>query len=389
MLQAGVEMPPESPTLFLTAERAAKLSAWRSPEPDVVSLHLAVDAAGSYPSALSAVRREALSADPRLRMLAPDVDRIAEFVRGQFSPAGRRGLFVVSCLKQNLFEAFALPEIFKTTLTVADGANLKPLDALGKRYRRFLVLVADAGRARFVEIHLGESDELETIDGDMIGAGLSALAERTAALAALRRVDRLVIGASEPLLTALAAALPTPLQEALILEPLLGLDRPIEAVIDRVRHSERESLRLRESVLVRHFLDGIKAGTAVAGLERVATVLQEGRAMRLLVREGWAKMGRSCASCRHLSLDHRSCPWCFRVTEAVFDVVAELVDRAIQAGVEVVPISQHPEFEAVGRIGAELAAPAERRPEVPTARALRGRFALKDGRASPLRPRDS
>jgi len=353
----------------------------------VVSLHLAIDAAGSYPGALDRLLRDSLAADPLLRGAVKDVERIAAFVREQFSPSGRRGLCVVSCAKRGLFEAFALPEPLKTSLTIADRPAVRPLESLAARYRRFLALLVDAHRARFVEIHFGEAIEVESHEGDFLGAGLAALAEHAAGLALSRRADRLVLGATEPALAALVATLPHVLQETLILEPLLGPDRPLEAVADRVRHNENEALKVRETVLVRRFLDEIKLGGAVAGLEAVAAALQQGCVKRILVREGWAKMGRCCPACHRLSLDHRSCAWCFRQTSHVLDVVAELVDRAVEAGVEVTPVSHHQDFDSVGRIGAELATPATRRPEVPTARALRGRFALKNGRASPLRPR--
>jgi hypothetical protein len=380
-------MPPQSPSLFLSAERASALTAWRSAEADVVSLHLAIDAAGSYPGSLTRLLREGLDSDPLLRGAVKDVDRIAAFVREQFSPSGRRGLCVVSSSKRGLFEAFALPEPLKTSLTVSDRPAVRPLESLAPRYRRFLALLVDARRARYIEIHFGESRELESHEGDFLGAGLAALAEHAATLVAARRADRLVLGASEAGLAALTAALPTHLQETLILEPLLGPERPVEAVADRVRHNECEALKVRETVLVRRFLDEMKTGGAVAGLEAVAAALQQGRVKRVLVREGWAKMGRCCPACRRLSLDHRSCPWCFRATAHVLDVVAEILDRAVEAGVEVAPVAHHPDFDSVGRIGAELAAPAARPREVPTARALRARFALKDGRASPLRPR--
>src|SRR5579871_249050 len=149
-------MPPQSPPLFLSSERASALAAWRSSEADVVSLHLAIDAAGSYPGALDRLLRDSLAADPLLRGAIKDVDRIAAFVREQFSPSGRRGLCAVSCAKRGLFEAFALPEPLKTSLTIADRPAVRPLESLGARYRRFLALLVDARRARFVEIHFGE-----------------------------------------------------------------------------------------------------------------------------------------------------------------------------------------------------------------------------------------
>jgi hypothetical protein len=70
----------------------------------------------------------------------------------------------------------------------------------------------------------------------------------------------------------------------------------------------------------------------------------------------------------------------------VLDLVAELCDQAVAAGVDVFRVARDPRFDGIGRIGAELSVPAHRAP-APAPRALRGLFALKDGRASPLRPR--
>jgi hypothetical protein len=150
-----------------------------------------------------------------------------------------------------------------------------------------------------------------------------------------------------------------------------------------------EALKLREEVLVARFWDELRAGGAVAGLDRVADALQQGCVSRVLVRDGWAKMGRCCASCGRLSVDHRSCPWCFRPTESVLDLVAELIDRAVAVGIEVVRIAHERRFDGIGRIGAVLSAPvaSTQRHESPDKVALRARFALKDGRSSPLRPK--
>ena len=101
--------------------------------------------------------------------------------------------------------------------------------------------------------------------------------------------------------------------------------------------------------------------------------------------DGYAKMGRCCPACGRLSVNHRSCPFCFRATAPVLDLVAELTDRAAAAGVEVLLVNGDARFDAAGRIGVCLAVHrTQRRAEVPEGRALRGLFAQK--RTSP-RPR--
>lgn len=378
-------MPPEPPTMFLSAEKAEALAAWRSSEPNVVSLHLPVDESGQYPATLDRLIRETAAALP-IKDVLKDYERIAEFVRSRFVPGGRRGLSVYSCAKYGIFEAFAAPEPFTPSMKVSDRPYLRPLSVLRARYYRFVSLQADERGARFTEIHLGEPSPLETLAGDFRGRGLVELADRAAAHFRARRADRLVLGAEPDLLAALEPLLEPDVAGRLIHESLLGPDRPVDAVVERVRHNELEALKLREDVLVSRFLDEMNGGGAVAGLDRVADALHQKRVARVLVRDGWAKMGRACPACGRLSVDHRSCPWCFRPTDSVLDLVSELCDRAVEDGIEVFRVVHDPRFDRIGRIGAEVTAPVETAPAAaPAARALRARFALKDGRASPLR----
>src|SRR5262249_20375004 len=122
-------MSSTPPSLFLSAERADALSAWRSPEANVVTLRLPVDEAGAYPSTLERLLREAPVSDPALKALGMDIDRIARFVRGEFVPGPRRGLCVVSCAKYGVFETFASPEPITASLTASARAELSPLYA--------------------------------------------------------------------------------------------------------------------------------------------------------------------------------------------------------------------------------------------------------------------
>ena len=378
-------MPPAP--LFLSAARIEALAAFHSQEPDAVSLHLAVDHGGLYPSALHQLTADARR-DPRMKLLGRDLDRIEHFIAAEFVPGPHRMAAVFSCAKRGLFESFALPQPFKNSLTVGPTLDLRPLTALGGQYHRFVALLLGPAKARFVELHMGQAFELDTLEGDFIGLdGLGAGAARAATLARERRFDRRILCAPPNLEAALVPLLDSTLQTDLILEPVLSPDRPTDAVLERVIHNEQQARRVRESVLVHRLLDEARQGGAVTGLEAVAAAVQQGCVSRVLVRDGYAKMGRSCPKCGHLSVDHRSCPWCFRATEMVLDVVGELVSRSLDLGVEIYRVMHDPRFDGVCRIGAELKVPVAKPAEPPTSRALRGHFATKDGRPSPLRPR--
>ncbi len=376
-------MAPEPDRLYLSAARIDALAAFRSPEPDVLSLHLAVDDGGLYPGVLRQVLKEQGS---RLKGSASDLARLERFVTTEFVPGAHRSLSVYSCAKRGLFEAFGLPQAMKTDLVVDECLDLAPLRALRGQYYRYGALLAGPNGARFVEVYLGGCAELgvqETDLGDV--ASLGRVAAQAGALARERRFDRLILGAESDLAARIAGLLDPELQKDLILEPLLGRDRPPEAVLERVRHNEREARRVTESVLVHRLLDEAREGGAVTGLEAVAAALQQGCVSRVLVRDGYAKMGRACPACGHLSVDHRSCPWCFKPTDMVLDIVEELVSRALEAGCEVFRVMHDPRFDGLCRIGAELKAPKTSPRPVPASRALRGRFRLKDGRSSTSR----
>ena len=378
-------MPPAP--LFLSAARIEALAAFRSTDADAVTLHLAVDPGGLYPSTFHQLAADARR-DPRMKLLNRDLERIEAFVAKEFVPGTHRMAAVYSCAKRGLFEVFGLPQPFKSTLTVAPSLDLRPLVSLGGQYHRFVACLLSPTKARFIELHMGEAIELESMEGsfDVID-GLGAVASRAGTLARERRFDRLILGAPRALESALVPLLDPALQKDLILEPVLGADRPIDAVMERVLHNEGQARRVRESVLVHRLLDEARQGGAVTGLEAVAAAVQQGCVSRVLVRDGYAKMGRVCGKCGHLSVDHRSCPWCFRATDAVLDLVSELIVRSMDMGCEIYRVIYDPRFDGICRIGAELKVPVAKPAEPPTSRALRGHFAMKDGKRSPLRPR--
>lgn len=367
-------MPRDRTSLFLSRERIEALGAWRSPEPNAVSLYLPVDASGSYAAALDRLIRDT----PKNSLPAVDVERIVRYVRGRFVPGNRRGLCAFSCAKYGLFETFASPDPFHASLSAAETVDIAPLAAASSLYRRFLLLLADAERARFVESHLGEWEELEDSFADSARLDAASLAGRAEHWRRRRGCALFVLGIPPALRSELEPLLPAELREALIVEPLLASDRPVEAAAELVAHQERKALKMHERVLVERFLEELREGGAVAGLEPTAAALQQGCARFLLIAAGYAKMGRCCPQCGRLSVAHRACPWCFRATAPVLDVVSELAERAAAAGVEVCRVEADPRFEAAGRIGACLAVPAAApREEVPERRALRGLFATK------------
>ena len=74
-------MSAEHDHLFLSAEKADALAAWKSPAATIVSLYLPVDESGSYPATFDRLLREALAAQLPLKDVVKDIEKLSDFVR--------------------------------------------------------------------------------------------------------------------------------------------------------------------------------------------------------------------------------------------------------------------------------------------------------------------
>lgn len=117
--------------------------------------------------------------------------------------------------------------------------------------------------------------------------------------------------------------------------------------------STTERRRLRERTLAEAVERKIPEGGAVAGLDETLAAFNKGRLKRIVVRDGFAKMGRLCAWCHRPSLYESRCAGCGRRTEAILDVVDTLLRLARLQGCRVVRLRLEP-VAGLRRIVGEL-----------------------------------
>ncbi len=257
--------------------------------------------------------------------------------------------------------AAPLEERPRNTLRTGVAPFLPPLVSAVEQRQRFGVVLLDPTRARWIEAFMGAAEETPASSapargraGDPLQRHLAAVAEETAAFARLRRVDRLILGAPEPLRAPFLRHLPAGLQGAVIVDDQLSVSSTLEQALERVQLGERESRKVRESVLAHKLVDAARAGNAVLGLAEAARALQQGRLKSLLVREGLARLGRACRHCGAFSLLGRKCVYCWLDTEPVLDVVSELAHAALEQGCEVFQLRYDRLLDTHGGVGAEL-----------------------------------
>jgi peptide subunit release factor 1 (eRF1) len=219
------------------------------------------------------------------------------------------------------------------------------------------VVLAGPDRARFLEVFMGQSREYEDLTMMLPGLGPAqgrAVAEKLDGLARNQEFSRIVVGAGAEASQLLASSMRTVLQQNLIFDETLHAGTPEPEVLDRIRTCEDSARKVRESVLAHRIVDLSRTGAAVLGLDQTLRALRQGHVRMLLARDGFAKMGYLCPRCGELSLGFNRCPTCNGAMAAIFNVVEEMIQRALDAHCEVVRLLNESVLDNVGHIGAEL-----------------------------------
>lgn len=346
---------------MITAKQLHELLTFRTPSAGVVSAYLDVDADSTSQSLLRQFQRLA-QRHADVEASSEDFRLVERWLAEEFEPGKARGAAVFSAKRFGLWRACAVPQSVRPTLTLSSQPELRPLLSMADQYHRFGVLLATPERARFLEVFMGAAREYEdlAVNASEAPGGRAgfpkAAADKLEGLARNQGFQRIVVSAAPALADSLLSRLHSQLQQNLIIDAQLEPSAPLDAVLERIRTCESEARKVRESVLVHRLLDTARASSklAVLGLDRTLDALQRGRVRVLLVRDNLAKMGRACPSCGLLSLGWSKCPRCNRPTEAVFNIVSEMIHRALDSNCEVFRLLHETPLDNLGRIGAEL-----------------------------------
>ena len=324
-----------------------------------------------YEMAFDRLARPVREREPR------SLKRIEEYVKGGFDRSHTRGLAIFSSPADGLWEPLHLPVPVVSRIVVNQHPQVRQLEAVIERARRFAVLLADRQRARLFVFQLGQlvdwSERFDRLPRHEDDGGDMAKDQRQDHIdSATRRhllrtadaafelfqesgFDHLLVGAPGDIMGALERTLHPYLRERIAAH----LNVPVSAREDEVREAavaaEDEVARRQEAADVDRLRGAAGMGDgAVVGLDEVLKALVERRVDTLLVSDGFEAPGWRCLSCAFLATRGPTCSVCANRMERADDVVEEAMQEALHQSVRLEVCRDNADLDVLGRVGALL-----------------------------------
>jgi peptide chain release factor subunit 1 len=347
---------------MLSVRDIQTLHDFKNEQEPVLSVYLDLSNPHGAHVELKSVVKDALTRTVGLRDRPADMERAAKLVEATPNWNGARGLAIFACA-EHLWIACPLPQTVKSLVRLGPTPYLAPLLNILDQYRRYGVLLLSPEGTRVVEIFLGQARELEAplTRPPRPGQGgvesrLKDAADQLMIHSRRWHLERLIVSAPAGWETPLIGQLHTFIQDNLIVDQSLSPTMTLEEVLAAVRLAENQARAVRESVLVNRLLEATrrKDSDAVVGLSGTLQALNRGAARMVLVRDGLARMGRRCPHCGSLALTGKKCLSCWLDTEPIINIVAEMIQLALDQNCEVIRLMHETRLDSFGDIGAEL-----------------------------------
>jgi peptide chain release factor subunit 1 len=363
---------------MFTQEDLQELLAFSGGDDKVVSVYLNADT-GEQSSDVIKRQVKALLRD--VAGHEEDVQAIENYINFSHDWS-KPGLALFSCQSPQFFRAYPAAVAFRNRVRIGRKPYVKPLAHLLDHYAHYGVVLVDRVGARFFDFHLGELQEVAGTMGEDVhklkhGSGSTAIGRRGGesgghheeevvlrnlreAVAAAqqffakRNIRRLFVGGTAETVAQFRDYLPKQLLSCLAGTFPMDMDANENEVRDRSLALLREANSQREEKLVESMITAAAKGNhAVVGLADTLQAVSDGRVQTLVISDGYRAPGFTHNG-THYPADSNKNPFGDGPLTQVEDVVEAAVARTMEQGGHVEVISENPQLENAGRIGAIL-----------------------------------
>ncbi len=356
-------------------------------EGEVVSVYLDVDPAQQTSEVIKLQARALMKEGNCPDQDTETIEQYLDFSYDWSKP----GLAIFSCADQDFFRAFPAAVSFRNRIRLGRKPYVKPLAHLLDHYAYYGVVVVDRVGARFFEYHLGELQDTAGTMGEDIrkqklgggssrGGGTSSATgqrggqggrhEEEAVLRNLRDaaaaaqqffaskpIRRLFLGGTAETVAQFRDYLPKQLQSRIAGSFPIDMTAGEHEVRERSLELLHQANAEREQKLIQTMVTtAAKGGNAVTGLSDTLRTVSEGRVQTLIISDGFRSPGYVHEATNYLTVyENNSVPFGDGdKLMKVEDIVDAAVSRTMAQGGYVEIVSDNPDLEKAGRIGALL-----------------------------------
>lgn len=293
------------------------------------------------------------------------------------------GLAIFASSDGQFFRDYPTAVSFRNRLRLGSKPYIKPLAHLLDHYAHYGVIMVDRVGVRFFEYHLGELQNSNGSMGEDIqklkkGGGTSAVGMRAGGSGARREeevvqrnlrdsaaaagtffakkpIRRLFVGGTAETVGPFTSMLPKQLQSCLAGTFTLDMTAGEHEVRQMTLRLLDKANAEREEKLVKQMVTTqAKGGNAVTGLDDTLQAVSEKRVQSLIISDGFRKPGYFHPESAFVTANLARSPMGDQEMTEIEDVIDTAVALTMSQGGHVEIISNNPDLEGAGRIGAIL-----------------------------------
>jgi peptide chain release factor subunit 1 len=319
------------------------------------------------------------AAKDRTDALLRDLDLAADYGNQALLTSNAAGLAFFSDSPKKFWQVLELPHGPRNRVIFDANFYIRPLAAILDKYSPICALLINRREAVWYDVTMEEIRFLDKIQSDVPGRVKEGGFEGTAAKRIERHIDAhllehykkasqktleiskkqpfdwLFVGAEENHIGDFEGHLHSYLRDKVKARLHSRVTDPPTKVLKEVLEVEANLKKAEEAEAVQKLIAELeRGGLATSGLRDTVRRLNQFEVQSLIVTHNYARPGRLCPTHKLLYLDEEKCPIDDKKTEAVADVVDEIIETVLKRGGTVKQIEPPSKLDRYGGIGAFL-----------------------------------
>ncbi len=319
------------------------------------------------------------AAKDRTDALLRDLDLAADHGNQALLTSSAAGLAFFSDSQKKFWQVLELPHGPRNRVIFDANFYVRPLAAILDKYSPICALLINRREAVWYDVSMEEIKFLDKIQSDVPARVKEGGFEGTAAKRIERHIDAhllehykkasqktlelskkqpfdwLFVGAEENHIGDFEGHLHSYLRDKVKARLHSRVTDPPAKVLKEVLEVEAGLKKTEEAETVQKLIAELeRGGLATSGLRDTVRRLNQFEVQSLIVTHNFARPGRLCPTHKFLYLDEEKCPIDDKKTEAVADVIDEIIETVLKRGGTVKQIEPPSKLDRYGGIGAFL-----------------------------------